>query len=391
MVKVLYLYESLRLGGGAEQLLLTTLKYLDRNKFTPLVYAIGVNGKIGEKIEKSGITVRALNKKIHLSNSIDIIYNLVQILRKENPDILHTNLFFSNIYGRIAAKIAGIKLVVTSLHNPDYTYENNGKWTFKIRKAIDKYTAKLCNTVFIAVSEFVKKDFEKQLGFKNIKVIYNCVDAPYFKKIYISKIEEKREEIGLKKDDIVLLNVGRLHPQKGQIFLIEAFSLICKNNPKYKLIIIGSGLIGDRLKIKVNDLNLSDSVIFLKDREDVREIMSACDIFVFPSLYEGFGIALVEAMAVGMPVIAFDIESLREIIRNNIDGALVEKQNSVKLAEAIYAIAQDNERRHYLGKNAKKRTLEMFGVNTYIKKLENFYQDMIYKTDFSKLINISKE
>lgn len=381
MVKVLYLYESLRLGGGAEQLLLTTVKYLDRNKFTPLVYAIGANGKIGEIIEKSGIKVKTLNKKMHLSKSIDIIFNLVQILRRENPDILHTHLFSANIYGRIAAKIAGVKLIVSSLHNPDYTYENNGKWTFKMRKAIDKYTGKICNTLFIAVSEFVKKDFEKQLSFQNIKVIHNCVDISYFKKIDISKIKEKRQELGLKEDDIVLLNVGRLHPQKGQVFLIEALSLIRKNNSKYKLIIIGSGLIEDRLKIKVSELNLSDSVIFLKDREDVREIMSACDMFVFPSLYEGFGIALAEAMNIGMPVIASDIETLREIIRNDIDGVLVERQNSLKLAEAIYALTQDNGRRTYLGENARRRIEEMFGVNTYIKKLENAYQDLMYKGD----------
>ncbi|UCB56940.1 MAG: glycosyltransferase [Candidatus Omnitrophota bacterium] len=376
MTKILYLYETLNLGG-AEQLFLTTLKRLDRTRFHPVVCCIGQKGEIGKEIEEMGITVKSLNKKTYL-RGIPVIYDLIRIFREEKPHIVHTHLFFANIYGRIASKIAGIKTIITTLHNPDYTYEDNGRWTFKIRKIIDKYSGKICNTAFIAVSDYVKQDFEKQLGFRNIKVLHNCIDSSRFKKPDTGMVREKRNVLGLENDDIVILNTGRLHPQKGQIYLIEAFNLIRKDNQRYKLLIIGKGTIEAELKKKVNDLGLGDSVIFLKDRKDVPEIMSACDIFVFPSLYEGFGIALVEAMASSMPVVASDIAPLREIARNNTEAILVEKENHRMLAQAISELMANKEKRAYLGENARKRAIAAFDASIHVRNLENIYQELIH-------------
>ncbi len=376
-MKILYLYEHLDVGG-AEQLLLTTLKYLDRKKFMPEVYCIAGEGEIGREIRELGVPVKALNKKLYLWNVL-LLYDLFRIFVKERPDILHTSLFIPNTYGRVAARLAGIDKVVTTLHNPDYSYEDNGRWTFKVRKAIDKYSGKFCNSLFLAVSESVKDDFQKQLNFKNIEVLYNCIESERFVNSDKSKIIDKRRELGIAEDDVVLLNMGRLHPQKGQLCLIEAFNLISRENPKYKLIISGKGALETELKKRVKDFHLSDKVIFLQDRRDVPQIMAASDIFVFPSLYEGFGIVLVEAMASGLPVVASDIDGVREVVRNNIDGVLVEKENPEKLAEVIEALTKDKERRAYLAANARKRAVEMFDIRLYIRNLENIYQELVLK------------
>lgn len=382
MIKILYLFEHLNLGG-AEQLLFTTLKYLNRDKFLPVVYCLGEKGKIGEAIEGIGIKVESLNRKVNICNPA-IIHDLVHILNKERPNILHTNLFFANVYGRLSSKLAAVKTIVTTLHNPDYTYEDSGRWTFKIRKLLDRYSAKLTNTNFIAVSELVKEDFEKQLKFKNIKVLPNCIEVSRFVRLDASIIKEKRKELGINDDDFIILNVGRIHPQKGQTHLIEAFNLVQKDNPQAKLII--AGIFGNdinrkeaQLKNRIATLGLSANVIFLKDRRDIPEIMNASDIFAFPSLYEGFGIAMIEAMASGLPVVASDIIPLNKIIRNNIDGILVEKQNYKILADKISELIKDKARRAYLGRNARERAME-FDVKKYVINLENIYQGLSYGT-----------
>ncbi|MBU2541470.1 MAG: glycosyltransferase [Candidatus Omnitrophica bacterium] len=375
MIKILYLYEHLRIGG-AEQLLLTTLKFLDRNKFYPVVYCLSEKGQIGSEIEKIGVKVRALKKDIHLFN-VSIIYDLIRIFKHEKPDAIHTNLFFPNVFGRLAAKLARVKTVITTLHNPDYSFEDNGKMRFKIRKAIDKGSARFSKTSFIAVSEFVKNDFLKQLKFNNTEVIYNYIDVESFKSRDSLKIKEKRDELGFRSEDVLILNVGRLHPQKGQLYLLEAFNLASKDNPRLKLIIIGKGNLEEELKNKVTDSSLKERVMFLEDRRDIAEIMAASDIFVFPSLYEGFGIALVEAMAVGLPIIASDIDSLKEIVSDRKEAILVQKQNPKILADAISELVRDEKLRRHLGENARKKAFELFNAKGLVRKLQTFYEERL--------------
>ena len=377
-IKILHIIESLDCGG-AEKLLKYSLKNIDKNKFSVKIVCLSKPLNLKKELEDIGISVICLDlNKLH--NFGHIIFKLCRLLIKESPDVIHTHLFFANIYGRIAGRITGIKSIITTLHNPDYTYEDNGRWTCKFRKLIDKCTGRICNNKFIAVSNFVKKDFEKQLGFKNIKVLYNCIDATIFNQSEASVANKKKNELGFGKDNIIILNIGRLHSQKGQACLIEAFDIVHKNNNRCRLIIIGKGHLENELKSKAIELNLDKEIVFLKDRNDVFEILRASDIFVFPSLYEGFGIALIEAMASGLPVIASDIDVLRELVDNNIDGILIENGNHVKLAETISSLIDDIELRHCLGKNAREKAMKLSDPVRYAKELENIYQ-LTYKNN----------
>lgn len=374
-IKVLNVIETLG-RGGAECLVLRALKRLDKQRFCPAVISLSGETDLKKEFEAVGIPVTCLGLKT-VYNWQDGIWRLYKIIRKEKYDIVHTHLFFANIYGRIAAKMAGVHNIVTTLHNPDYTYEDNGRFSYRIRKFIDSCSGKICNRYFLAVSNFVKQDYQKQLGYKNIEVLYNCVDVASFNRAD----NNKRSELGLSDEDVLILNIGRLHPQKGQMYLLEAFEIIHKRDPRYKLIIIGKGDMEAELKQKAVNAGIEKSVIFLKERNDIPEIMHACDIFVSPSIYEGFGIALVEAMACGMPVVASSIDTFTEIIKDKTDGLIVEMGNPEKLAGTISDLIQDKEKRRYLGENAKKKTLERFDVNAHTKKLEHLYEKLACNTD----------
>jgi glycosyltransferase involved in cell wall biosynthesis len=372
-IKILHIIESLA-SGGAEKLLTYSLKHVDKNKFSIKVVCLEPLLDLKKELENSGIPVICLNVR-NLYHWYCAVPRLLLLIIKEKPDIVHTQLFFANIYGRIASRIAGVRNIVTTLQNPDYTCENNGKFTYIIRKFIDKYTGKFCNAAFIAVSDFVKKDFEKQLNFKNIRVLYNCVDSSVFGK-HDSDADTKRTELGFNKDDSVILNIGRLHLQKGQMFLVEAFNLVYKNNNKCKLLIIGNGPLESVLKNRVKELNLEKNVIFLKNRQDVPDIMKIADVFVFPSIYEGLPLALVEAMAGGLPVIASKIDVLKEIVDDGIDGILVENNDCVKFAETISGLIGNQELKGYLSGNAREKAIRLFSPVEHVRKLENIYWEL---------------
>jgi glycosyltransferase involved in cell wall biosynthesis len=374
-IKILHIIESLA-SGGAEKLLTYSLKHIDKNKFSIKVVCLEPSLDLKNELENNGITVFCLNVK-NLYRWYSAVPKLFLLIIKEKPDIVHTQLFFANIYGRIASKMAGIRNIITTLQNPDYTYENNGKFTYLVRKFIDKYTGKFCNSAFIAVSDFVKKDFEKHLNFKNIKVLYNCVDNSTFGG-QGGDPGRKREELGFNKDDIIILNVGRLHPQKGQEFLIEAFNLAYKKNNKCRLLVIGNGPLENVLKNKTKELNLEKNVIFLKNRQDVPDIMKISDIFIFPSIYEGLPLALIEAMASGLPVIASKIDVLKEIVEDGINGILVENNDRVKLSETISSLINNTELRGHLGRNAREKAVKLFDSAGHVKKIENIYQELVY-------------
>ena len=242
-----------------------------------------------------------------------------------------------------------------------------------MRKALDKFTGIYCNTSFFAVSNFVKKDYEKNLSFRAIEVLYNCAETipPCTSQdpIYSSK----REELGFKKEDRIIVNVGRLYAQKGQIYLLKAVALLKEASFPCKVILIGQGGLEGKLREAAVKLNLENDIIFLRNRIDVPEILRVADVFVFPSLYEGFGIALVEAMLIGLPVIASDIESIREIVRDRQDGILVEPMNSDALALAIKNIVSDKPLSLLLGESAKLRAHHLFNTERYIRNLENRY------------------
>lgn len=374
-LKVLHLIETLE-RGGAERLLVCALKNINCEEFAPAVAGLFGNTQLKEEIEKKGVPVYSLKIK-NPYYFWQAIWRLYRLIKEKDFDIIHTHLFFANIYGRVAARLAGARAVVTTLHNPDYSYEDNGRITYWIRKIIDKYSGRICNSKFLAVSGFVKRDFERHLGFREIEVLYNCIDSEMLNEPTAFSREKKRSELGLSRDDIVLLNVGRLHPQKGQIYLIDALNIILKQHNDCKLLIVGQGPLEAELRKKTEALGLLSNVIFLQDRADVWEIMRCADIFAAPSLYEGFGIAVAEAMACGLPILASGIDTFKEILSDGVDGILFECGSCVKLADALLALIADKAKRDFLGRNAQRSARLRFNADTYTRKLERIYRSLV--------------
>ena len=368
--RVLTVVDSLR-RGGAECLIVTTHAFLDRARYEPAVAALHPPYDLAGELRGMGVKVMTLD----VSPPRDIVravFAVRRAVRAFRPDFLHTHLFSSNVAGRLAA---GGRPVLTTLHNPDYSYENNGSLRFRVRKLLDGRTGRRVNRAFVAVSDAVRDDYVAQIRFAPIHVIPNYLDVADFARrvAAVDRVRERRL-LGLTEDDIVALHVGRFHRQKGQDILLEAFREARIEEPRLRLVLVGDGADLPRARAQAEKLNLEDRVLFTGDVADPVPLYAASDLFVFPSRWEAFGIALLEAMAAGLPVLASRVGGIPEVAGEMVEGTaeLVKPEQVTPLALAMIGLARDPESRRSCGEAARARAWE-FDVRPGVGRLAAVY------------------
>jgi glycosyltransferase involved in cell wall biosynthesis len=380
-LKVLHLIESLG-SGGAERLLYTNLKHLDRDEVaSDVVTVFDRDGYWKQPIKKLSVRVRSLN----CSGYKDIpggVARLRRVIAGSSPDLIHTHLFTANIIGRIAGRLSGVP-VISSIHNPEYEAEAAAGASGSVRRKIafarivDKLTAWAGCARMIAVSRYIKESTVSRLGFpaSKIDVVYNPVDIPAI--IQEGKGREAvRESLGLSDDGFFLLNLGRLSPQKGFIDAVQAMPAILSSIPNARLISVGAQAdveYRSRVVELIDSLSLSDAVLLAGERRDVPDLLNACDVFVFPSHFEGLGIALAEAMVTGRACVTSDIAPMTEFVRHDVNGLLIPPGDLSSLAKAIVELAENPGRRDALGQAARKTALELFQPEAAAEKLTAIY------------------
>ena len=378
-IRVLHVIDSLACGG-AERMLITKLSHLNKEKFYNAVLYLYSDSYFLHEIKDLNINVYPADLK-NAYHPLAALRSISNVIKKERIDIVHTNLFNADIYGRIGGKLSHVECIITTLHNLAYesaaSFRN--EFLFKKRRILDSLTGRLFNKAFIAVSDAVKKFAEWSLGFKNVNLIYNSIDLNILRPLLPGEKKDMREVLGLKQDTIVIVTTGRMDTQKGHAFLLEAL-----NDPRIKgrditLLLLGSGCLEGRLKDIAKALGIRDKVIFLGYRREIREILGCADIFVLPTVSEGFGLSLLEAMALGVPCIASDTGGIKEIIAHNDNGLLCEPSSSLGLAEAINMLIDDPVKRKRFSQNSFVKIAACFNIEKNISLLEKLYLDTVTK------------
>jgi glycosyltransferase involved in cell wall biosynthesis len=385
-VHVLHLIESLG-TGGAERLLHTNLKHLDSSRFHSTVMTVFPEPDHWvDPIRRLGVTVESLGCK-SLRDLPSGVARLRAWLRAQRPDLVHSHLWTANIIGRVAGRMTGVP-VISSVHNPDHEIEawEDGAgvhlWKRYLALALDRWTARFGCDRMIAVSEYVRQYAQRRLHFPQglIDLLYNPIDTDALQAFSERGREGLLDDCGLGQESLILLNVGRVSPQKGLLHAVRALPEIISKYPSAHLISIGAvtdTLWLDHLKGEASMLGVTGHVHFLGTRRNVVDYLRACDLFIFPSLYEGLGIALIEAMASGCACVATDIGPIPEIVSHGEDGWLVPPGNARRLAEAVVSLLGDAVRREALGKAAVSSTLTRFQPQAAANKLAAVYESVI--------------
>jgi glycosyltransferase involved in cell wall biosynthesis len=365
MIKLLVIIHSLK-GGGAERVVINLLKGLDRDKFsiTLVLYERILDFPLPNKIEVEILNIYAGKNIFTLGvGFIRKIIHLSGLIRKAGPDIVFSLLSSTNVTVILAKLFSGIhcKVIISEHTHPSLNLKNERfGW---ITKLFMRYVYPYADTI-IAVSGGIKNDLLRDfhLPDNKIVVIYNPADL---KEIQI-RSRETADHQWFHDDIPVIISVGRLTKQKGYPYLIKAFSLARRSLP-CRLMILGEGEDKERLIAMARKLGIARDVEFLGFRENPFPYMAKASLFVLSSLYEGFGNVIVEAMALGLPVISTDCPSgPSEIIDDKKNGILVPVQDEYSIARAITEVLTNKALREHLGMEAKRKS-EVFALEKIMK------------------------
>lgn len=374
-VKILHLIESLEFGG-AQRRLVNDLRYIDKNRFENIVCVLFNSLSLEGEIAASGVKVYRLDFKSVFN--VPGFFRLLKAIRVFKPDIIHTQLFWADIFGRIAGKILGIQYVVSTIQSSVYEPESGYLFSRK-RKLLDYVTGKMVNGKYIAVSKSVKESIIRRLGIKrnNIRVIYNYVDSSSLNKIDSGEADKLKNELGIADSDIVLSTVGRLNPPKGHRFLFEAFSILKPEFPSLKLLVVGDGQSRSELGAYARSLGIEKKIIFLGLRQDAKELIAVSDIFVFPTLSEGMPVSLLEAMTLRKVCVASSIGPIREVIEDKKTGYLFSPGNSQELASVLRSILKSGDGMiNEIAMRAARFVSEKFDASKAVDELSSFYEEV---------------
>jgi glycosyltransferase involved in cell wall biosynthesis len=380
-IKVLHLIPTLS-SGGAERQLVNLVGSTSKEKIEHAVCVIGDAEFFAPDILKAGSRVIKLDifaKRPFFQTAS----KFRRVIEKEKPDIIHTWLYDANVSARLAVFPYRQIPIVTSLQLADYEPEaaRIGNWNpTKVRglKAIDKFTARLAKPYFVACSDFVKHSYRRHFGIdeRKTEVIYNSVD-PDLLAASPGEISEARRGLSLPEDAFIFLNVGRLDPQKNHKILFEAFREVAAEAPNAFLLLAGVGLMEDELKKLAGDLKIDKKVLFLGRRDDIGALLELADVFVFPSFFEGLGVALVEAMFKSLPCITSRIDVFTEVIADRETGLLIDPASPNELKNAMLELYKNEELRKSLGEKALETAKRKFRADKTALEWEEFYRKVL--------------
>ncbi len=352
--------------GGTEKMVLLTAESLPPETFCPpVVFAIKGTGKFTEELNRKSIKNRVFNLK---ANPFKFI-QLFRALKKESPDIIHSFLFYGNLAGRIAGRMLRTPAVISSQRSTD-------PWRTKLHWLADGFTSRWADMI-ISNSHAGKKVLEEKAGIppEKIEVIPNGIAIEKAHTVY------RRENFGIKTDERIVGTVGNLRSPKGHKHLVSAAPFILKRFPDVRFMIVGEGGLKQKLVQQAEIAGISEKFIFTGFIPDAAGVIELFDIFVFPSLWEGCPVSLLEAMAAGKPCAAFSVGDIPFIIEDGVSGLLIPPESPEKLAEGIISLLEDKNRSVMMGEKAKKRVESEFSFETMMGRYVGSY---IKAVDFKR-------
>jgi len=291
------------------------------------------------------------------------------LLRRQKFDIVHAYGLRVSLAVRLMRLLAPIGRLCIGIRGPEE--QRNAIESFFDRITEGLVDKVVCNSHSVANMRM----WREETNVNKIEVIPNAIDIHRFDPAGYRHIS--RKSVGITHNGFLLACVGNFRPEKDHRNLIEAVDKIHTRIKDVKILLVGQDPMQEEIQRLVTGKKLEEFFCFTGPRQDIPELLSVCDGFVLPSRNEGMPRALMEAMAMGLPVIATDAGGILEVIENNISGLIVPKQNPDALAQGLLKIISDSQLRNRLGKAARKRIVEHFSFEVIIKRYVELYNSLL--------------
>jgi glycosyltransferase involved in cell wall biosynthesis len=292
---------------------------------------------------------------------------LLKVIDRQQTDILHLHGYGATTFGRIAGQMRGLP---TILH--EHANLTNTPWFQKIADRLLAPATDLAIAVSKSTAEFVIT--ARQMPPERVKVVYLGVPLEEFSRNRtVQEIAEARHDLGALPGEFIVGTVTRLHDSKGNSYLVEAAAAVLRERPKTRFYLFGEGPLRPELEAQAQALGLGDRFVFGGFTRDVARTVSAFDISVFPSLWEGTPLTVFETLAMGKPMVATDADGLLDVLRHDHDAVIVPRRDAAALARGIVRLIDSPEDRARLSVHARV-TGRQYDIATFVRKMERLYE-----------------
>lgn len=364
-IRILHVIDSLGIGGTEAGL--ATLIERSRDRFTHSVCCIRGDGLIADRLRAGGTDVQVIGKAE--GNDWSLPFRLARHFRTARPHIVHTR-NWGSIDGILGARLARVPIVIHGEHGREVSDVHGAN---RKRNTARRVLAGFTDQV-VTVSEQLRTWLVGDVGLRGDKVtlVRNGVDSTRFRRL--ADRERLRTALGYTPDDLVFGTVGRLDPVKDQLAIVEVATILAASHPRIKALIVGDGPMQATMAEAIAQSGQHQRVRLLGHRNDVPELMNVMDIFVLPSLGEGLCNTILEAMAVGLPVVATAVGGNAEMVVDGKTGTLVASANRAALAAALTRYAGDPALRAAQGEAGMRRVRACFSIQSMVDGYDGLYR-----------------
>jgi sugar transferase (PEP-CTERM/EpsH1 system associated) len=354
-LRVIHIVQQLHIGG-MEKLLVEFARHGDRTQFELQFLSLSTLGDVTKEIEACGWPVRALEEPPGLR--LGLIWRLARLFRREKIDVVHTHNTKPQLYGAPAARLAGVRAVIQTRHGQPYQSSR--------RKLVGFRLAAHLTSRVVCVSED-SRELTARYGVSPRKLctVWNGIDTARFAYHGPSPAGP-------------VVTVARLSLEKDIATLVRAAALALATNPGFRLEIAGDGPCLPQLKQSAAELGVTEQVRFLGQTEDIPGLLARSSLFVLPSLTEGISLTLLEAMAVGLPVVATAVGGNPEVVRDGETGFLVPPGDAASLAGAMNRLLGQPALGQAMGRQGRARVEQEFDVGRMVRRYEALYRDCVF-------------
>lgn len=360
------------LWAGAEVQLKGLIAELARMPEIDVSVVLFNGGRLQNELSHYGVPVQIFPEK-HWS-SIRIGTALRRYFDKKRFDIIHTHKYKDTILAAPVAHWSGVSHVVRTVHGLTEPFSGVNAWKMAFYESVERRVHQQYVSTLLAVSSEIECRL-RQTGATDVVCIRNGIELNAMPNR--SMRSATRKAFGVTDDVCLIGSVGRLTPVKGFPHLIKAVQILTEQGLCVKLLLIGDGTLNEELRRLAQDLGVAERVVMVGHREDTPELLQAMDMFVLPSLHEGIPMALLEAMAAGLPVIATRVGGIPEVIIDHVSGILVEPGDPSGLALVCRRLMNDAASAERLGQAARARVEERFSSGAMAAEVANVYRRLV--------------
>lgn len=353
--------------AGAEEHILHLLRGLDRHYFRLNLACTPELAKLfGKEVPSDvGVVLVDPNHLMDLRNA----WKLRASIYRWKVDIVHAHMFRASLFAAPIGWLCHVPVIIETPHVREFWRRG---WS-QSKYFVDRLVGKLVDH-YIAVSSANARYLieEKELPARKIQVINNGCNVERFSPGY-SAPAGMRHALGLEEQDLVLVALARLEPQKGHDVLLNAMPQILRSFPNARLVCVGDGALRTKLESQANVLGMSGAVRFVGYQNDVRDWLALADLSVLPSYYEGLPLVAIESLAAGRTMVATAVDGTPDVVLNGKTGLTVPPGDKEKMAEAICKLLGDEELRRKFADAGRTHVLQSFNLGQFIQKTQEFY------------------